>query len=204
MLPGPVAFDHTNADLFPLNFPCWSLFFELGANLAYAKLVPRLSNRLLGTIIALGLLGLIVSGLVVGSLDNGTVRSTFLDGLARVTFGFCVDLALYHGWRVRPSKIALSPLLLFALLLLPLCFKPAPPIGWLYELLVVTVYLSSIVWLGAGSTARGGGLRLCGALGALSYPLYVIHAPVWTAVRAWTTSSLTRSCTVTRRGAATC
>lgn len=185
MLPGPVAFDHTNSDLFPLNFPCWSLFFELIANFAYATLAPRLSNRTLGAIIVLGFLGLVASGLVTCSLDNGTVRPTFLGGLARVTFGFFAGVALYRRWRVRPSRFALPPLLLFVLLLLPLCFKPEPPIGWLYELVVVTLYLPGIVWLGAGSTARRGWLSLCIALGALSYPLYVIHAPVWTAVRAW-------------------
>lgn len=69
--------------------------------------------------------------------------------------------------------------------MLPLCFKPEPPIGWIYELFVVTLYLPGIVWLGAGATARGGWLSLCVALGALSYPLYVLHAPVWTDVRAW-------------------
>ena len=185
MLPGPVAFDHTNPDLFPLNFPCWSLFFELIANLAYAALAPRLSNRALGAIIMLGFVGLVASALVTGSLDNGTVRPTFLGGLARVTFGFFAGVALYRRWCVRPSRFALPPLLLFVLLLLPLCVKPGPPIGGLYELVVVTLYLPGIVWLGASATARRSWLSLCVALGALSYPLYVIHAPVWTEVRAW-------------------
>lgn len=177
MLPGPLAFDGTNHDLFPLNFPCWSLFFELIVNLAYAVLAPRLSNRLLGAIVLLGFLGLVASGLVTGSLDNGVVRPTFLGGLARVTFGFFAGVALYRRWRVRPTAFALPPVLLFALLLLPL--------GSLYELAVVTVYLPSIVWLGAGARAKGRWLPICAALGALSYPLYVIHAPVWTVVRAW-------------------
>ena len=184
MLPGPLAFDGTNHDLFPLNFPCWSLFFELIASLAYAVLAPRLSNRLLGGIILLGFLGLVASGLVTGSLDNGVERPTFLGGLARVTFGFFAGVALYRCWRVRPSAFALPPVLLFALLLLPLAYKPEPPLGWLYELAVVTAYLPSIVWLGAGARAKGWWLPLCAALGALSYPLYVIHAPVWTVVRA--------------------
>ncbi len=185
MLPGPLSFDHTNADLFPLNFPCWSLFFELVANLAYAVLARRLSDRVLGIIIAVGFFGLIACGLVTGSLDNGTVRPTFLGGLARVTFGFFAGVALYRLWRARPSRVALPPLALFVLMLLPLSFKPGSPLAWLYELVVVTIYLPAIVWFGAGARTSGGSLRLCTALGALSYPLYVIHAPVWTVVRAW-------------------
>lgn len=185
MLPGPLAFDHTNSDLFPLNFPCWSLLFELLANLAYAVLARRLSNPVLGSIIAIGFLGLVASGLVTGSLDNGTVRPTFLGGLARVTFGFFTGVALYRLWRVRPTRLALPPLALFVLMPLPLCCRPASPLVWLYELAVVTIYLPAVVWLGAGAKASGGPLRLCTALGALSYPLYVIHAPVWTVVRAW-------------------
>lgn len=185
MLPGPLAFDHTNSDLFPLNFPCWSLFFELIANLAYALVARRLSDRLLGVVIALGFVGLVASGVAFGTLDNGTVRPTFLGGLARVTFGFFAGVALYRLWRIRGTRIAVPPPALFVLLLAPLCFKPGPPVGWFYELAVVTLYLPAIVWLGACATARGGTLWLCAALGALSYPLYVLHAPVWTVVRAW-------------------
>jgi len=184
MLPGPMAFDRTNADLYPFNFPSWSLFFELLANLFYALIAPRLSDRVLGFVIVIGFLSLVASGLATGTLDNGTVRPTFLGGLARVTFGFFAGVALHRRFRLRPSRLALPPVVLVALLLLPLCFAPDHPAGWVYELVVVTIYLPGIVWLGAGASARGPSLRCCVVLGSLSYPLYVIHAPVWTMVRA--------------------
>jgi peptidoglycan/LPS O-acetylase OafA/YrhL len=185
MLPSPFVFDPPNHDLFPLDFTFWSLFFELVANLVYAALLSRLSNRLLGVIIALGFCGLVASGLVAGSLDNGTIRSTFFGGLARVTFSFFAGVGLYRLWLVRPTKVILHPALLFVLLILPMLLKPSAPFGWLYELAVLTLYMPMIVWLGSGSRPTGAWLPTSVALGALSYPLYVIHAPVWTAIRAF-------------------
>ncbi|WP_445191861.1 acyltransferase family protein [Sphingomonas sp. Tas61C01] len=180
-----VAFDPTNVDLFPLNFPAWSLFFELVANLGYALLMPRLTNIRLGMLVALGLLGLILSGLIAGTLDLGTLRPGFLGGLSRVTFSFFAGVGLYRLWLVRPTRWSLHPAILFALLVLPLLFNPQGEGGWLYQLAAVCIYMPCMVWLGAGSKVTGKWRSACVALGALSYPLYVIHAPVWTAVRAF-------------------
>jgi peptidoglycan/LPS O-acetylase OafA/YrhL len=184
MLPYP-AFDPTNLDLFPFNFPAWSLFAELVANVVYALLAPRLSNRLLACLVAAGLLGLVAMGVVAGTLDLGTLRTGLAGGIARVGFSFFAGVALHRLWQVRPTRVALHPAMLFALLILPLLVKPDGPGGWLYQLAVVAIYMPLMVWLGAGSRASGGWRTACATLGALSYPLYVIHAPVWTAVRAF-------------------
>lgn len=185
MLPSPFVFDSSNQDLFPLIFTFWSLFFELVANLVYVALLRRLSNNLLAIIIVLGFCGLVASGLVAGSLDNGTIRPTFFGGLARVTFSFFAGVGLYRLWLVRPIKLMLHPAFLFVLLILPMLLKLGAPFGWLYELAVLTLYMPVIVWLGSGSKPAGAWLPTLVALGALSYPLYVIHAPVWTAIRAF-------------------
>ena len=183
MLPLPVALDPITKPLFPLNFPAWSLFVELLANLAYAALAPRLGNRLLAVLVCLGFLGLVVTGLTAGTLDQGTERLQILGGLARVTFSFFAGVSLHRLWLVRPTRVALHPALMFILVLLPLMLKPAAPLGWLYELAVLTLYMPAIVWLGAGSRANGIWLPVSVTLGALSYPLYMIHAPVWVAIR---------------------
>lgn len=182
-LPNPVALDPNTTPLFPINFPSWSLFVELIANLVYAALAPRLGNRLLIAIIGAGFLGLVATGLITGTLDEGTQRLQILGGLARVTFSFFAGVALHRRWAIRPTGIHLHPALLFVLLLLPLMLKPGAPLGWLYELAVLTLYMPAIVWLGSGSRPRGAWLPISVALGALSYPLYMIHAPVWMAIR---------------------
>lgn len=184
MLPSPAMFDPADHHLFPLNFPYWSLFFELAANLVYAALAPRLSNRLLATVILLGFVELVASGVGYGTLDIGIHRATILGGLARVVFSFFAGVGLYRLWRVRPTRIALHPALLFALLILPLMVAPGAPFGWLYELAVIAIYMPLMVWLGAGARAgRWRGVSI--ALGAMSYPVYVIHVPIWTAIRAF-------------------
>ncbi len=185
MLPLPVALDPTTTPLFPLNFPAWSLFFELVANLVYAALAPRLSNKLLAALVCAGFLGLVATGLTTGTLDQGTQRLELLGGLARVTFSFFAGVTLYRLWLVRPINVAVHPALLFVLVLLPLMLKPAASFGWLYELAVLTLYMPAIVWLGTGSRPNGIWLPISVALGTVSYPLYMIHAPIWMAIRSF-------------------
>jgi peptidoglycan/LPS O-acetylase OafA/YrhL len=106
-----------------------------------------------------------------------------LGGFARVTFSFFAGVALYRLWLRRPTRIRLHPVILFVLLILPLTWRlNEGPFAWLYELAVITLWMPLLVWLGAGSTAKGFWLRVCVVFGALSYPLYVVHAPILSVV----------------------
>ena len=46
-LPGMPREVRGNGEMFPLNGPCWSLFFEYIGNIVYALVIRRLSTRLL-------------------------------------------------------------------------------------------------------------------------------------------------------------
>ena len=181
MLPYPLPFPQQYDDLYPLNYPAWSIFYEGIAYILFALLIRRLTNRWLMCIIMLGLTALIYTGISEGTLDRGTWRPSLLGGLARVTFSFFVGVALHRLWQRKPTRWALHPLALFSLLILPLLWRPdaqatAP---WLYELVVIAVWMPMLVWLGAGSTAKGIWQKLCAVLGAVSYPLYILHATVY-------------------------
>lgn len=39
-------------EMFPLNGPCWSLFFEYIGNILYALFIRRLSNKALAVLVA--------------------------------------------------------------------------------------------------------------------------------------------------------
>jgi peptidoglycan/LPS O-acetylase OafA/YrhL len=93
MLPFPLQYPAKVDNLFPLNFPAWSLFYELIAYMIFALLTPRLNNRRLAVLIAIGFLMLIVTGVTEGSLDRGTWRPSVLGGFARVTFSFFAGVA---------------------------------------------------------------------------------------------------------------
>jgi peptidoglycan/LPS O-acetylase OafA/YrhL len=161
MLPYPLAYPSKFDNLFPLNFPAWSLFYEL---IAYALFAA-----------------LLYTGFTEGTLDRGTWRPSVVGGLARVTFSFFMGVALHRLWQHRPMRIALHPGLLFVFLVLPLLWRPdeKAAYAWLYELAVISVWMPLMVWLGTGSVAKGAWRHVCAALGAISYPLYIIHAPIY-------------------------
>jgi peptidoglycan/LPS O-acetylase OafA/YrhL len=181
MLPYPLAYPSQFDDLFPLNFPAWSLFYELIAYALFALLARRLTDRWLAFIILFGLAALLYTGFTEGTLDRGTWRPSVVGGLARVTFSFFMGVALHRLWQRRPMRIALHPGLLFVLLVLPLLWRPHEEAvyAWLYELAVISVWMPLMVWLGTGSVAKGAWRHVCAALGAISYPLYIIHAPIY-------------------------
>lgn len=181
MLPYPFPYPQKYDDLFPINFPAWSIFYEWFAYVLFALSARRLTNRWLACVILAGFAALIYTGLTEGTLDRGTWRPSLLGGLARVTFSFFIGVALLRVWQRAPTRTALHPMLLFALMVLPMLWRPDEKAGfaWLYELLVIALWMPLMVWLGTGSPAKGAWRQICAALGAISYPLYIIHATIY-------------------------
>lgn len=63
--------------------------------------------------------------------------------------------------------------------------KPGQSVlAWLYDLAVVGFYMPILLWLGANSSSSETWLSASKVLGTLSYPIYVIHVPIWNALRA--------------------
>jgi peptidoglycan/LPS O-acetylase OafA/YrhL len=75
----------------------------------------------------------------------------------------------------------MHPTVLFALLIVPLLWRPdnQADFAWLYELLVVSIWMPMMVWLGTGSVARGVWRKISAVLGTISYPLYITHATIY-------------------------
>lgn len=167
--------------LFPLNPPAWSLFFELAANMVYALLLRHLNARMLWLIVlgsAAGLALLLYAEPAAG-LHGGYTPATLLTGLLRVGFGFFAGVLLWRAYvaRARPRRLppaaGWAAVLLAAALLLA---RTAGPLAAAYDLLAVLLLFPALVWL-AMHAGAGAGARLCAWLGALSYPLYVLHVP---------------------------
>ena len=171
--------------IFPLNGPTWSLFFELIANLVYALIGRRLSTRLLAVIVAVsgGLLTWLVFN---GGVDVGGLPRTFWAGFPRVAFGFFGGALLYRvlssaaerGWRPPALKAPFltTAVLLVAILSVPNRFAWNP---W-FNLFVLGFAFPMLVALAAApGPAKGHGARLCKLAGDLSYPVYVLHYPIY-------------------------
>jgi peptidoglycan/LPS O-acetylase OafA/YrhL len=186
MIPLPKSADLRGWDeIYPLNGPQWSLFYEYIANILYAAGLRKLSNRALGVFVALAavaLLHLLLTGprgdLIGGwALDVTGVRI----GLTRVMFPFFAGVLLMRLGKRIPVRQAFGvcSLLLVAALALPRFGGRHLWVNGLYEALCVIVLFPLIVAIGAGEKrADGASVRIARFFGDLSYPLYITHYPL--------------------------
>ncbi len=171
--------------IFPLNGPTWSLFFELAANLVYALIGRRLSTLELAVIVAIS--GAALAYLAFnGGVDVGGLPRTFWAGVPRTAFGFfggallyrCHTAAAARGWRLPTLKapFVTTAVLLVAILAAPNRFAWNP---W-FNLFALGVAFPLLVALAAApGPAQGHGAKLCKLAGDLSYPVYVLHYPIY-------------------------
>ena len=173
-------------EIYPLNGPQWSLFYEYAANILYAVGLRKLSNRALGVLVAVAALALVhlltfgPRGDVIGgwALDANGIRI----GLTRVMFPFFAGVLLMRlGKRIKvPNAFAVASLLLVVAFSLPR-FGGAERLwlNGLYEAACVILLFPLIVAIGAGDKqADGASVRVARFFGDLSYPLYITHYPL--------------------------
>lgn len=173
-------------EIYPLNGPQWSLFYEYIANILYAAGLRKLSNRALGVLVGLAALALVhlltfgPRGDVVGgwALDANGIRI----GLTRVMFPFFAGVLLMRlGRRIKVKHaFGVCSLLLVVAMALPRFGGPERLwVNGLYEALCVIVLFPLIVAIGAGDkAAEGASVRIARFFGELSYPLYITHYPL--------------------------
>jgi peptidoglycan/LPS O-acetylase OafA/YrhL len=168
-------------DLFPLDTPAWSLFFELAANFLYALVLRHLGGRLLWTLILLCAAGLVLSlAMTPGhTLHGGFSSATLSVGAFRVGFSFFAGVALYRRFRgARPAGAGGRAVLLVGVLVAVLAASPPAPLRAVYEFVAVTVVFPLLLGVAMRCPLSGQGARWAAVLGTLSYPVYVLHVPV--------------------------
>lgn len=155
-------------DMFPLNAPAWSLFFELAINVVYAAGLFRASDRVLAAVSLAGLLALFwVLPAPTGLFD---APDYLLRGTARTLFAFPLGVLIYRHHR----KIPRMPSWVAAVPCLPLF---APGLHDSSAFLFVSVAIVFPVGLALASRIEGS-WRGAEWLGLISYPLYAIHWPL--------------------------
>ncbi|WP_314311283.1 acyltransferase [Hoylesella saccharolytica] len=180
-------------EMYPLNGPSWSLFFEYIGNLLYIFFIRKLSTPLLaclvfimGCILATYSITNVQGDLAVGwSFSDGG----FWGGSLRLLFSFPAGLLLSRLFKKRPVRGAFwwGTILIAAVTVVP-------RIGgsthlWangIYDAFALIVIFPLIVWLGAsGETTDRLSTRICNFLGDISYPLYIVHYPFLYLYYAW-------------------
>ena len=182
-----------NGEMFPLNGPCWSLFFEYIGNILYAFFIRKLPTRALSVLVLLAGCGLAafaiwgpLGDICVGFAMDGV---NMTGGSLRLLFAFSAGLLLSRVFKPIHIKGAfwICSLAVVALL-------SVPRIGgsehlWmngLYDTVCAVVFFPLLVYLGAsGKTTDKITTRVCKFLGDISYPLYMVHYPFIYLYYAW-------------------
>lgn len=177
-----------NGEMFPLNGPTWSLWFEYIGNILYALVIRRFSTKVLACLCAV--LAIAHAWFFVGNISGydmvgvgWTIDSVnFWGGLVRMMFPFTVGMLISRTFRPRKIKGAFwwCSLILIAAFSVPyIASSGNPSMNSLYEFLCITLLFPAIVWMGAcGSSENSVTERVNKFLGDLSYPLYIVHYPI--------------------------
>lgn len=184
-----------NGEMFPLNGPSWSLFFEYIGNILYALFVRRLSTKpLIALVVSLGIgytAFAVFDASGYGNMGVGWTLDSinFLGGMLRMLFPFSMGLLLSRNF--KPFKVKGSFWLASSILIIIFAIPYIPSDGnicynGILEAVCVTLIFPILVRLGAsGSTADHKSTAICNFLGRISYPLYMIHYPLMYLFYAW-------------------
>ena len=181
-------------EMFPLNGPSWSLFFEYIGNILYALFIRRLPTVALAVLVVVAGCGLgafaifgPLGDICVGYSLTGT---EFTGGFLRLLFAFSAGLLMSRVF--KPAGVKKGMFWLCGALVVGLL--AVPRIGgaehlWMngiYDTLCCIAFFPLIVWLGAsGKITSRFTSRICKFFGEISYPLYMVHYPFIYLYYAW-------------------
>lgn len=164
----------------PLNIPSWSLFFEIFVNAAYGLLAKSLQTR--------WLVALVVASFFLESMGIYHYRDAnfgfhipeFWWGFARVVFPFFTGVLIN---RIMPVVLrrnaSLPPAILAGLLVLTFMVRARGPFTAVLDLLDIALVYPAILVLAMRAIPGRSELTALKWLGVLSYPIYIIHHPLF-------------------------
>lgn len=180
-------------EMYPLNGPSWSLFFEYIGNILYALFIRKFSTKALAILVFVAGCGLatFAIGGPYGDICAGfqLTGTEFSAGFLRLLFSFSAGLLLFRIFKPANVKGAFWICSLSLMILMAV-----PRIGgaehlWMngvYDTICFAVFFPLLVYLGAsGKTTDKTTTRICKFLGAISYPLYMVHYPFIYLYYAW-------------------
>lgn len=178
--------------LFPLNYPSWSMFFEVVANLGYAALL-RARIATTGVLVALYLTSLTV--MVWWTRTHVTVDVGWLNatenlwgGLARVTLSFIAGVLILRIYRAfpRPSLTGSTSVIIAIAVAVVLSLLLLTPIGFMqsksFQMVTIALLFPALVYSGSLCRSPRSWTKICAFLGDISYPMYLLHTFVFTVV----------------------
>lgn len=174
LVPFPVV-NERYFNLFHLNPPTWSLFWEYIANIFYGLILHKLKNKILWILTMIAAITIFYEAYMSGFLGVGWGGDNIRGGGFRVFYSFLIGMLIYRSSMVIKTKLGF--IAIGALLTLAFLFPYYDKINWLTDPIIVVFYLPLIVALGAGARLTPRWTKGCIFLGEISYPLYMIHYP---------------------------
>lgn len=176
-----------NGEMYPLNGPSWSLFFEYIGNIMYALFIRRLSTKALTILVMLAGVGLASFAIFnysgYGHLGVGWSMTDYnlIGGFLRVLFSFSIGLLMSRIFKPVHIKGAfwICSLAIVVLLSMPYIGNGESPwMNGIYDSVCTILIFPILVYLGAsGKTTDKGSSKVCKFLGDISYPVYIVHYP---------------------------
>ena len=180
-------------EMFPLNGPSWSLFFEYIAYFLYVFLIRKFSTKVLAVFTfaaACGLAGLAIFG------NNGDLCSgysltgpEFSVGIFRLLFPFSAGLLMFRLFKPMNIRGAfwICGLAIVAVLAMPrIGGEEHLWMNGIYDTICCIIFFPIILYLGAsGKNTDKYTTKICNLLGDISYPLYIVHYPFIYLYYAW-------------------
>lgn len=179
-------------EMFPLNGPSWSLFFEYIGNILYVLIIRKFSTKALGGLVVVAGCGLAIFAIwgPLGDICAGfsLTGTEFTAGSLRLLFSFTAGLFLSRVFKPFRIKGAfwICSIILVSLLAIPRIGGDENLwMNGLYDTLCCVLVFPLLVVLGA--SGKGGSFtnKLSKFLGDISYPLYMVHYPFIYLYYAW-------------------
>lgn len=194
-VPGAGSEVRGNGEMYPLNGPSWSLFFEYIGNILYALFIRHLSTKALTILVVLAGAGLASFAIFnfsgYGHLGVGWTLADYnlIGGFLRLLFSFSIGLLMSRVFKPVHIKGAfwICSLAIAVLLAMPYVGNGESPwMNGIYDSVCAIVIFPILVYLGAsGKTTDKKSTVICKFLGDISYPLYIVHYPFMYLFYAW-------------------
>lgn len=182
------------SEMFPINGPSWSLFFEYIGSVFYVLIlrrIPRIGLCILASAFALWTVSMVLTSEwgYNGSGWSMTYDQGFWGGLSRVLTSMTIGVLLSRCMKSIKLQGAFcsSAIVLIVLLVMPrLGGAEAMWINSIYELICVLLIFPILILIGASDNVTSTRQKaLYRWLGDISYPLYIIHYPFIYLYIAW-------------------
>ncbi|WP_433810526.1 acyltransferase family protein [Flavobacterium johnsoniae] len=180
-------------EMHPLNGPAWSLFFEYIANILYALIFRKFSNKVLSVFVLI-FAGLLINytvfgpkGDVIGGWSLNLEQMNV--GFTRLLYPFFAGVLLCRLGKLIHIKGAfwVCSILITIVLALPrFGDENSLWMNGLYESFSIIFIFPLIVAIGAGGQIKSAfSAKICKLLGDISYPIYITHYPLIYWYTAW-------------------